>query len=209
MRISYAITCVDEVVELKWLLDFLTFRIRKTDEIIVLFDNSRDCQEMRRLLQAFDKDIPQFHWFEDTFQGHFGHWKNILTGHCSGDWVFNIDADEEPRPWMMRLLPVLLRVLVMYDVVVFPRINLVEGLTDSDVRNWNWRVSKKGWVNFPDYQGRLYRNNGKIHWVNNVHESLVNVKRVFQFPAMGIFALLHFKDIDRQRRQNSFYDTLE
>ncbi len=63
-----------------------------------------------------------------------------------------------------------------------PRINTVEGLTQEHIHKWGWRVNNKGWVNFPDYQWRIYKNNGKIKWKNKVHEVLEGYEIMSQLP---------------------------
>ena len=35
-----------------------------------------------------------------------------------------------------------------------------------------WNVNDKGWVNWPDYQWRIWKNKPKIKWKNKVHEVL-------------------------------------
>ncbi len=60
-------------------------------------------------------------------------------------------------------------------------------------------------LNFPDYQSRLYRNNGVIRWEGAVHERLVGATNPIALPAEYAYCLLHFKEIKRQEDQNKFY----
>ena len=64
-------------------------------------------------------------------------------------------------------------------------------------------------INYPDYQGRLYRNSPAIKWEGKVHERLVGYKNFSKIPFDNGFDILHFKDIVRQEKQNSYYDILE
>ena len=52
------------------------------------------------------------------------------------------------------------------DLFFVPRINTVEGLTPTHIKKWGWKVGENGWINFPDYQWRIYKNDPKIVWVN-------------------------------------------
>ena len=95
------------------------------------------------------------------------------------------------------------------DLIVVPRINTVEGLTDSHIQKWGWRVDERGYVNFPDVQTRLYKNNpNKIGWSGKVHERIVGFENYTAFPAEEVYCIRHPKTIERQERQNNYYDTL-
>ena len=94
------------------------------------------------------------------------------------------------------------------DVMLVPRVNTVEGLTQDHIAKWKWSVNEKGWVNWPDYQWRLYRNSPNIKWVNKVHERLQGFKQYATLPMEEGFALYHPKEIERQEKQNEYYDTL-
>lgn len=61
---------------------------------------------------------------------------------------------------------------------------------------------------WPDPQQRLYKNNGRIRWVNRVHERLTGFDHYSQFPMTKDYAIKHDKHISRQERQNQFYDSL-
>lgn len=65
-------------------------------------------------------------------------------------------------------------------------------------------------VNYPDFQVRLYRNRPDIRWEGKVHEKLTTTKiaAMNHELSQGCY-LLHDKWIDRQERQNAFYDTLQ
>ena len=58
------------------------------------------------------------------------------------------------------------------DLVWVPRVNTVKGLTDEHCVKWGWRVTKLGWVNYPDYQSREFKNSEDIRWHNKVHERI-------------------------------------
>ena len=61
---------------------------------------------------------------------------------------------------------------------------------------------------FPDYQWRIYKNVSYISWVNKVHEHLVGFKTYAPLPAEPEFCLLHHKNIEKQEKQNKFYNSL-
>jgi hypothetical protein len=94
------------------------------------------------------------------------------------------------------------------DVIFLPRVNTVEGLEQSHIDKWKWQVNDKGWVNFPDYQTRIYKNTEDVMWMNKVHERITGYNTVSNFPAEEQWSLYHHKEIQRQEKQNEFYDTI-
>lgn len=206
IKISYAVTVCDELEEIARLLSFLTSHKREEDEIAVLWDSTKGGERMQTLLNGY-VNAGNIKLIVDKFEGHFADWKNKLTSHCSGDYIFQIDADELPNKEFLDLLPSILEQNPDVDVMLVPRINTVEGLTEKHIRMWGWRV-ENGRVNFPDYQWRIYKNVSYIRWVNRVHEKLHGYKRFSALPAEDLYALLHPKTIQKQEKQNNYYDTL-
>jgi hypothetical protein len=87
-------------------------------------------------------------------------------------------------------------------------VNTVKGLTDKHIQKWGWNVNGKGWVNWPDYQWRIWKNKPEIKWVNKVHEKLEGFLHYAPLPSQEELALYHPKGIDRQEKQNEYYNTL-
>jgi hypothetical protein len=137
----------------------------------------------------------------------FASFKNNLSKHCTKDYIFQIDADEYPHLYLIELLPQILEHNPI-DVFLVPRINTVEGLTTQHISQWGWNVNDKGWVNFPDYQWRIWKNTPNIKWINKVHERLDGFQTYSPLPQMEEYCLYHPKDIKRQEKQNQFYNTL-
>lgn len=205
VKISYAITVCNELEEIKKLIDFLLVYKREQDEIVVLFDKQNGSQEVRQYLADLSNGTKVI---RSEFKGHFADWKNLLTSHCTGDYIVNIDADELPNNQLILNLPTILGYNPEVDVYCVPRVNTVEGLTPQHIAKWRWRVDEKGWVNWPDYQMRVYKNHPEIKWKNKVHEVLQGYKIITTLPTEEEFALYHPKTIQRQEKQNNYYDTL-
>ena len=206
MKISYAITVCNEIVEIQRLIDFLVKNKRAKDEIIVLYDEQNGNKAVEEFLRA--KSINgEFNWHKSKFNNHFADWKNKLTSLCNGDYIYQIDADEMISTYVLDNLPMVLQYNSI-DVLKVPRINTVSGLTKQHIDAWNWGVNEKGWVNFPDFQWRIYRNNGKIKWKNRVHEVLEGYKTMSYLPTEEPWCLRHDKTIERQEKQNELYEKL-
>lgn len=207
ISISYAITVCNEKEEVVKLVDFLMSKKRPDDEVVVLFDQKNGDQDIVDILKKRNK-LPNFQVWRGYFNNHFADWKNLLTGYCTKDFIFQIDADEMPHEELLDTLPFLLEMNGDVDVMLVPRVNTVEGLTQDHIAKWKWSVNEKGWVNWPDYQWRLYRNDPKIKWINKVHERLEGFNQYATLPKEEGFALYHPKTIERQEKQNAYYDTL-
>jgi hypothetical protein len=205
MKISYAITVCNELEEVKRLINFLLLHKREQDEIVVLFD-SKGTKEVWNYLLKTEEKLTFLH--EDQFDNDFSKWKNLLTRICTGEYIFQIDADEMPNLNLIQTLPEILESNPELDVLLVPRINTVEGLTQEHIQKWRWNVNEKGWVNWPDFQWRIYRSTSRIKWINKVHERLEGFKSYTTLPMEEEYSLYHPKTIERQEKQNNYYDTL-
>jgi glycosyltransferase involved in cell wall biosynthesis len=203
MKISYAITVYNELEEIKRLIPFLLEHKRPEDEIVVLWDENGDLKVWEYVIS-----IPELRHFRDHFNKNFAEWKNKLSLICKGDYIFQIDADEYPHEYLIESLPEILETNFQVEVYTVPRVNTVDGLTQNHIQKWGWHVNQDGWVNFPDYQWRIYKNTPDIKWKNRVHEVLDGYKTMAQLPAYEDLSLYHPKTIERQEKQNNYYNTL-
>lgn len=210
MTISYAITVCNEVQEFKKLLDFLVPKIRKgVDEIVILYDVSKNCDEVPALVSHYSSPGSPILFATGQFEGHFADWKNKLPQYCSKDYIFQIDADECPSLPLVEYLPKVLEINPEVDLLLVPRANTVEGITADDIRNWHWNVTEMHghtYINWPDYQSRIYRNVPQVHWEGKVHERIVGFDKWAKLP--DSMFLYHNKEIQKQRAQNAFYNQL-
>jgi hypothetical protein len=207
MKISYAITVCNELEEVSRLLNFLHQHKRPLDEICVLLDKPKASKQL----------LDELHYWqsrniiilkESAFQGHFADWKNELTTICSGDYIFQIDADEYPHLDFIENLPTVLEHNTAVELYAVPRVNTVKDLTQEHIQKWRWNVNENGWINWPDFQTRIYKNDSNIKWKNKVHEVLDGHKEFAYLPMEEEWALYHPKTIDRQEKQNNYYNTL-
>jgi len=207
MKISYAITVCNELEEVKRLIEFLYLNKRQEDEICVLVDKPKASKEL--LFELYKYETTR--WIilkESEFKEHFANWKNQLMDICSGSYIFQIDADEIPHINLMQNLPALLEENQLIDIIRVPRVNTVEGLTEEHVQKWGWNVNEKGWVNWADWQMRIYKNTPDIKWKNKVHEVLDGFKTHGMLPIEEEWALYHPKTIERQQKQNNYYESI-
>ena len=209
MKISYAIPVCNEYKEVKYLLEYLAKHKREQDEIVVQCDQGNTTPDVYRVLQELTENgSVSYELIEFPLNNNFAAFKNNLKNNCSGDYIFQIDADEYPEEYLMKHIDWFIENNPDTDVFWVPRINKVIGLTQDHINKWNWNVDPKGRVNFPDYQCRILKNTSNIKWKNKVHEVLTGHKTESHIPTNSEFCIHHIKDIERQEKQNKFYSTL-
>ena len=217
MKISYAITVYNEHREIDNLLYHLSKHIRDEDEVVVTQDVSKigtgvfepEFQALEKILEKYEYG----NYFNNlkvntfNFNKDFSALKNHTKEHCSGDYIFHIDADEIPNEILLEQLPQILEINDT-DLVWVPRINIVNGITDFHLNLWKWRVTEQGWINFPDYQARIFRNTDDIKWIKPVHEIIDGAKTYSHLPPHEELTLKHEKEIKRQEYQNKLYEDI-
>ena len=206
MKISYGITVHNEAEELKRLLEVLHKNIDDTDEIVVCVDGDDDAVrfELDIYSKKFSDSYKSMKVYQRKLDKDFAAHKNSVIENSMGDYILHIDADEYPNEILLQQLK---QILEMNDVdlVWIPRVNTVDGFTQEDVQRWGWRISEQGWVNYPDYQARVFRRDSKIRWTRPLHEHIIGCKTYSHLPPQEELSLYHPKTKDKQEQQNKFY----
>ena len=208
MKISYGVTVHNEADELNKLLEFLIHKTQEEDEIVICVDGEDD--GVRFVLDSWSQQyahLKMIKIYQRKLEGDFSAQKNSVIENSSGDYIFHVDADEIPHENLVNILPEMLETNDV-DLVWVPRVNTVEGFTEEHRMKWGWRVSDKGWVNYPDYQARIFRNDEKIRWVKPVHEHITGCKTYAHLPPQEELSLYHHKTIDKQEQQNRLYEDI-
>jgi len=207
MNITYAITVCNEHKELERLLDQLYASLKEEDEILIQADEQNCTKEVIKIMNKWsDKDskIKQLFF---PLNKNFAHFKNNIFNYAKSDYICYIDADETLANSLLENLKTILE-MNQVDLIMVPRANTVEGLTDSHIKTWGWRV-ENGLVNWPDYQARLVKNNNNMRWQGKVHEKIVGFTTISHLPHDNQdWCFMHPKTIERQEKQNSFYNTI-
>tara|TARA_R100000152_G_C6770277_1_gene196386 strand:+ start:475 stop:1104 length:630 start_codon:yes stop_codon:yes gene_type:complete len=209
MKISYAIPVCNEHKEIEKLLTFLFEHKRTEDQVVVQMDKDNVTDEVINVCERFEnRPYSEYKLTEYSLNKNFASYKNNLNKNCDGNWIFQIDADEIPNEYLMEALPFILETNSDVEAYWVPRVNTVAGITDDHIAKWGWKLNEDGWVNFPDWQMRIYQNTEEIYWIKPVHEQLKGYTKFANLPAEEKFALYHPKNIGRQEKQNAFYDTI-
>ena len=202
MKISYGITVHNEVDELERLLSKLLVGIEEQDEVVICVDGNHE--GVRDVIKLYSIDSRVIH-YDRKLDGNFADHKNSVIEKSSGDYIFHIDADEYPHEILLQQLKQILEINDV-DLIWIPRVNTIDGMTDEHIQRWGWRVTEKKWVNYPDYQARVFRRDTEIRWTRPLHEHIVGCKTYAHLPPHEELSLYHPKTIQKQEQQNLFYN---
>lgn len=132
------------------------------DEIVIYVDDS-STDKTRQIAEQYANVVEDFHWEEN-----FSAARNRAIERCSKDWVMIMDGHEILHPKSVRVLHSLLeRVLPgkdLNDTEIFSAMIYMNPEDTSDIE----RIIP----NIFFLQPRLFRNNGKHHYVGRVHNWL-------------------------------------
>ena len=202
MKISYGITVHNESEELENLLEKLLLSIEEQDEVVICVDG--DDKNVKGVIESYSTDSRVIH-YNRKLDGNFSDQKNSVIEKSSGDYIFHIDADEYPHETLLAQLKQILEINDV-DLVWVPRVNTIEGMKPEHIHKWGWNVSEKNWVNFPDYQARIFRRKESIRWVRPLHEYISGCETYSHLPPYEQLSLYHPKTIEKQESQNMYYN---
>ena len=207
MKISYSMLVHNETDTLEKLLKFLT-KWKQSDDEIVILDDFSDNEKTKQILD-FYVSAHDIVYEQRNLLGDFASQKNHLKNMGSGDYSFNLDADEMISLWLIKNIHEIIDANEGIDLIYLPRINTVDGLTKQHAQAWRWQVNQEGWINFPDWQGRVFRNRPNIRWQYKVHEMITGYQTYATLPMDKPFCILHPKTIDKQEQQNKKYSGIQ
>ena len=205
MKISYGITVYNETDELNRLLEILIHKTDEEDEIVICVDGDDD--GVRFVLDSWTQQyahVKMIKVYQRKLDKDFASHKNSVIENSSGDYIFHIDADEYTHEILLSQLKDILQINEV-DLIWIPRVNTVDGFTQEDVQRWGWRVSEQGWINYPDYQARVFKNKKEIRWTRPLHEYITGCKTYSHLPPQEELSLYHPKTKQKQEQQNKFY----
>lgn len=211
MKLSYLVTVHNETDTLVKLLERLVNNRLEGDEIVILNDNSDNKKTEEILLSVAEVKNVFIH--KHALNNDYGAHKNYGNERCTGDWVFQIDADELPSETLVFNIRDIIGANVNVEMIYVPRINDYKGVTPEHAKQWGWRLTpspscnNRPLVNWPDYQSRIYKRvPERIKWDRKLHEKIVGHEEYAFLPADEDLALYHDKTIEKQLETNLRYN---
>ena len=202
MKLTYAIGVCNEHKELTSLLNFLIKTKELTDDINILVDTKKVTDEVRKVLEKYQKVISVH---ERDFCGDFSAHRNFHITKCSGDYIFMIDADEIPQEHLIKTIK---NYCGKSDLIFVPRINVCPGYTEHWLKECKFTLNEVGWINWPDYQGRIFKNDSSIRWGKSLHEQVQGAKNPMGLEQTPKNALWHIKSVEVQDTASRFYESI-
>jgi hypothetical protein len=214
VSISYLVTVHNEGRTLANLLERLIQYInneKDTDEIVILDDFS-DNPETKTILSNYSyRDNVRV--YQHHLDNNYGAHKNFGTDLCINKYVFQIDGDELPTVDLVVNIGTIIEANPDVELYFVPRINDFKGVKEEHAKQWGWHLSpcpacdNRPVVNWPDYQGRVYKNEpARIKWDRRLHEKIEGHLKFSQIPADTDLALYHDKTIETQIKTNMLYN---
>jgi hypothetical protein len=174
------------------------------DEINVLVDSKNVTPQVRQVLSYFSDKIVQF---ERDFDGDFSAHRNYQNSTCTGEYIFIVDADEIPQEILIQNIKPLIE-KTGGDLFYVPRINICPGYTEEWLKKCNFAINELGWINWPDYIGRVFKNDPTIKYGNKIHERIQGAMKPVQLNANPNLAMWHIKSVEKQMSQDSLYSSI-
>ena len=178
MKISYGITVHDEQRELERLLSKLLVGIDEQDEVVICVDGNH--KGVKEVIELYSIDSRVIH-YNRKLDGNFADHKNSVIEKSTGDYIFHIDADEYPHEILLQQLKQILEINDV-DLIWIPRVNTIQGMEQQHIQKWGWRITENNWVNYPDYQSRVFRHDNEIRWERPLHELIKGAKTYAHLP---------------------------
>lgn len=204
--ISYLVTCKNEGNQFKELIELL-LKYNTNNEIVIIDDFSTDISTNDYLNNYKIKSgISVYqHNLDKNYSAHKNYGKSL----CKGNYIFQIDADELPSETLLANLSDIILSNESTELFWIPRINDFKGVTPEIATHWGWRLTtydNRFIVNWPDPQGRLFKNMHHIRWERRLHEKIEGAKSYTYLPYDFDLGLYHNKTIEKQIETNLRYN---
>ena len=197
--ISYAITTHNEGRPVQDLIDHIKGQMSREDELVIVDDYSTD----QTTLSAIS-DVRFV--YKRKLNNNFSSQKNYLNSKCTKDYIFQFDGDELPSTSLLSVAKAFVKNYQDTDLFWIPRYNRLFELDMDYINKWGWTVDDQNRINYPDYQGRLFKNSASIQWTRPVHEIISGHKTQRIFPQNAGVDILHTRHMHRQIQSNKYYD---
>jgi hypothetical protein len=196
MKLTYTIQVCNESRELFSLLSFLRKTVDDEDEINVVVDSNRVTERIESVLEHFKERINIFRRPFDEFHTN----AQFHIEKATGEYIFGMDADEMPQELLIKNVKKIINDSGA-EIIAVPRINIDPGYTEAFLERCNYKINDVGWINWPDYQMRIYKKCDHIRWTDEMHTKLSGSDKVIGVEATPKLALWHIKSIEKEENR--------
>jgi hypothetical protein len=184
----------NESRELFSLVNFLLKVKDSEDDITIIVDSLHKTDKVSSVLDHFKDKVNVYERPFDNFLDN----SNFHIEKATGDYIFGLDADEMPQEMLIKNIKKILTESNA-DMVSIPRINIHPGATQEFYQKSNFNVNELGWINWPDFQGRVFRKSDTIKWGHeSLHTKIVGAEKSIHLVDNPQIALWHIKSMEKQ-----------
>jgi len=194
MRLTYTIQVCNESREIFSLLNFLTRTVDPEDEINVVVDSEHTTERVSLALDHFKGRINVYERPFDNFKANSDFHIKMATG----DYIFGMDADELPQELLIKNVKKIIEE-TNAEIISVPRINIHPDITEEDMKEFGFRPNEDGFINWPDFQTRIYKRCDYIYWTDELHTKLTGSDNVIGIKPIPSMAMWHIKYMDKQK----------
>lgn len=179
MAITYTITVKDELNDVKRLHHTLQACKSHDDEIIAVhlyrdlveLDHSDHLEIKEYLLDNVDT------YCNYKQENNIAHLKNYTCSLATKDYIFLLDANEYMTTQTITLWKEVIKNEPDYDIFWTPRVNIDETMEREEAEvKYGLKINEQGWINWPDNQPKIIKNNKKIFW--EIRDSSISIRGV-------------------------------
>ena len=213
MKLTYTIQVCNESRELFSLLNFLKKTIDGEDEIHVVADSNRVTSRVESVLEHFKDSITVFKRPFDNFCAN----SQFHIEKANGEYIFGLDADEIPQEFLIKNVKRIIEDTGA-EVIAVPRININPGYTEEFIKDHGFKINELSWINWPDFQMRIYKKCDHVKWTDEMHTKLTGTDKMIGLQAQPSLALWHIKSVEKDENRwdngniitsnDNLYDTL-
>lgn len=143
ITISYCVTVCNELTELLRLTNFILPYIQSGDELLIQYDVDSVTDEIKNYLDVLKTIEPEkVTIISHSLNNDFAQFKNNLKNHARGIYILQLDADEMISDSFITDLHDIIEENRNVDLFFMPRLNTVDGITESHVTKWGWKITK-------------------------------------------------------------------
>jgi|TARA_B110000503_G_C7084563_1_gene386682 hypothetical protein len=166
------------------------------DEVNVVVDSNHTTDKVRCVLEHFMKRINVYERPFDNFKVN----SDFHIEKATGDYIFHIDADEMPQELLIKNLKSIIK-NSSAEIIAVPRINIDPGYTQEFLDRCKYNINEFGWINWPDFQTRIFKKCDHIKWTDEMHAKLYGTNKVVAIKAEPKLAMWHIKSIEKEENR--------
>lgn len=172
------------------------------DEIVIVDDYStnEDTNNILNYYQTIDLSYMRVckHHLNNDYSLH----RNYMISQCTKHYIFNLNASEYMTAKQIRDICDIVRWNLIVELFWIPRINIYSKDNQDNILQYaqdnyiiaEWTDNNKYVkINWPDFQGRVFKNLQHIKWYGKIHPYIAGARITCNLPLEEKYAILHDK----------------